>query len=205
MDMKVDHFNKMNQATYKMRYLINTKNFGPNPNAPIFMYAGNEGQVTKFYENSGWLVETLAKEYNAVVVFPEHRYFGKSWPFGTKEESMMIKNLYALTVEQVMADYNSFANEIRRMYNGRPIVLFGGSYGGMLAAWLRMKYPSTFVGAVASSAPIIQFLDAAPVELFYKIITDAYVNSSKDCSGSINQTHRYLDPAKFNMKALPEL
>ena len=118
------------------------------------MYAGNEGQVEKFYENSGFLVDELSKEFKALIVFPEHWYFGKSWPFRDKEKSFAKDKVKFLTIEQVMEDYNLLAKLLYEKYK-KQVILFGGSYGGMLAAWLWMKFPTTFKGAVSSSAPIL--------------------------------------------------
>ena len=57
-------------------------------------------------------------------------------------------------MEQALADYALVIKTVKEtVYNTeQPVVAFGGSYGGMLAAWLRMKYPASVQGAIAVSA-----------------------------------------------------
>lgn len=43
-------------------------------------------------------------------------------------------------------DYVELLAHLKKNRHDHPVVVFGGSYGGMLAAWMRMKYPATVVG-----------------------------------------------------------
>jgi len=60
-----------------------------------------------------------------------------------------LKHVGYLTSEQALADYVTLIDHIKSVTPGAagsPVVAFGGSYGGMLAAWLRMKYPHAVIG-----------------------------------------------------------
>ena len=56
-----------------------------------------------------------------------------------------------------MMDFVNLVQFIKEKYSAKnkAVITFGGSYGGMLSAWIRMKHPHVFQGALAASAPIL--------------------------------------------------
>lgn len=173
----LDHYSKGgNSTSFNIRYIVNGQYWDPQT-GPILFYAGNEGDVWGFYNNTGFMTETLAKELKALVVFGEHRYFGKSFPVNKTNAFNSTNNVY-LTIHQTMMDYVELIKFIRYTYGimNTPCIVFGGSYGGMLASWLRIKFPFVFQGALAASAPILYFKDSptAPEPAFNDIITKSY-------------------------------
>ena len=95
-DARVNHFNASDESTFKMRYLVNDAHYDETNPGPIFFYAGNEGGIYGFYNNSGFIVDTLAPEFKALVVFAEHRFYGESMPLG--DDSFEKENLRLLSV-----------------------------------------------------------------------------------------------------------
>lgn len=109
-----------------------------------------------------------------------------------------------------MQDYVQLIKFIKQKYNAQnsAVIVFGGSYGGMLAAWLRMKYPATFQGALAASAPILQFRGNSAAETeFSDIITDDFAQTYPDerCSKGIKQGFTILENLKTRQTDWPEL
>ena len=102
---------------------------------------------------------------------------------------------YAIMIRSLKQNLSSEAS---------PVVVFGGSYGGskltptslngitnhshklcsvvcyvlrqflVLAAWFRLKYPHIAIGALASSAPILQFDNIVPLTSFYDAISQDF-------------------------------
>ncbi|KAG8260746.1 hypothetical protein J6590_090065 [Homalodisca vitripennis] len=191
-DTKLDHFNFLSNATFKLRYLINDTYWSPKSDSPIFFYTGNEGDITVFAQNTGFMWE-IAPDFKALIVFAEHRYYGESLPFGNKSREP--EHLGYLSSSQALMDYVELIAELKqnKQDNRHPVIVFGGSYGGMLAAWMRMKYPGTVAGAIAASAPIWQFTDMTPCNVYNRVLTSAFSLASRRCSDNIRKSWKAID------------
>lgn len=166
----LDNFNFVDNRTFSLRYLINNS-FVDDEKSPILFYTGNEGDIELFAENTGFMWK-LAGDLSGLLVFAEHRYYGKSLPFGN-DSYKDPQHLGYLTSEQALADFAELLQFLNPEVK-RPVIAFGGSYGGMLAAWFRMKYPHLVTGALASSAPVMQFPGVVPCDIFNRILTSVY-------------------------------
>lgn len=156
-DVPVDHVGYGTTDTFTLKYLYNNASYAPG--GPIFFYAGNEGQVELFANNTGIMYD-LAPLFNAMLVFGEHRYYGESLPYGANTSFADMQHLQYLTSIQALADYVLLLGNIKEKFGlgaDTPVVVFGGSYGGLLSAWFRMKYPSVVRGAWSAAGPVRMF------------------------------------------------
>nr|CAB3239873.1 dipeptidyl peptidase 2 [Phallusia mammillata] len=197
----VDHFNMetFGTTTYQQRYLI-TEQYWTKGSGPIFFYTGNEGNIEGFQKASGLLVD-LAAKMGAMVVFAEHRFYGTSLPFGNN--TFMHKNIGLLTVEQAMADYAYLIEHLKESYNAThvPVIAFGGSYGGQLAAYMRMKYPNLIAGSLAASAPLYWITGHGDRHGFWKSVTEIFGKQGSACVDRIKEgfkdTNDFAAKGKF--------
>jgi lysosomal Pro-X carboxypeptidase len=175
----IDHFNFMgtdSADTFQQRYMIDDTHYDEK-DPKIFFYCGNEGDITLFINNTGFMFE-VAQEMKALVVFAEHRYYGKSLPFGDQTYAT-VSNLRYLSIEQALADYTALVRSLKTNMSipNAPVIGFGGSYGGMLSAWWRMKYPAWVSGSIAASAPILQIPGVMDPLAYNRVIRQTFQKS----------------------------
>ncbi|CAA3023100.1 lysosomal Pro-X carboxypeptidase [Olea europaea subsp. europaea] len=201
----LDHFT-FQPKSYKIfyqKYLINSQYW--HKGAPIFVYTGNEGDIDWFAANTGFMLD-IAPKFHALLVFIEHRFYGESMPFG-KHSYRSAKTLGYLNSQQALADYAVLIRSLKHNLSSEasPVVVFGGSYGGMLAAWFRLKYPHIAIGALASSAPILQFDDITPWSSFYDAVSQDYKDASLNCYEVIKGSWAELNSISANDEGLAEI
>jgi lysosomal Pro-X carboxypeptidase len=178
------------QPTWQQRYFICDQYWDPKNDGPVFFYTGNEANVELYVNHTGLIWEN-AKEFGALIIFAEHRYFGSSQPFGEATG----QHMQWLSVDQALADFATMIYQLKHALGAKnsAVVAFGGSYGGMLASWLRMKFPNAVDGVIAGSAPILSFMGEEPSYFsgsFAQTVTD-------DASAAGGST----DACKANIKA----
>ncbi|ESW22122.1 hypothetical protein PHAVU_005G129100 [Phaseolus vulgaris] len=195
---RLDHFNYRPDSyhTFQQRYIIDFKYWGgPKSSAPIFAFFGAEGPVDDDIHYVGFLRDN-APQFSALIVYIEHRYYGKSIPFGSREEAMRNASTRGyFNSAQAIADYAAVLLHIKKTLSvqNSPIIVIGGSYGGMLASWFRLKYPHIALGALASSAPILYFNGIAPKAGYYYIVTKDFKETSETCYQTISKSWSEID------------
>ncbi|KAG6682443.1 hypothetical protein I3842_13G141700 [Carya illinoinensis] len=196
----LDHFNYMPESysTFQQRYVINSKYWdGANRSAPILAYLGAEAPLSEsiIMYSVGFLADNAA-ELKALLVYLEHRYYGQSIPLGSRtEEFRNASTLGYFNSAQAIADYAEIIIYLKEQLQAQysPVIVVGGSYGGMLASWFRLKYPHVAIGALASSAPILYFDDITPQDAYYSVVTKDFREASETCYQTIKDSWSAID------------
>nr|CAD7456840.1 unnamed protein product [Timema tahoe] len=185
-EQKLDHFNPTDTTTWRQKYFTNATFY--KPGNPVFLMIGGEGAA-----NATWMVKgtwiDYASQLGALCFNLEHRFYGDSHP--TKD--MSVKNLRYLSSEQALADLAEFIEAMNNKYkltSATKWIVFGGSYPGSLAAWLRLKYPHLIYGAVSTSGPL---LAKADFQEYYGVVQESLSTTGNDCVIAIKNATSQID------------
>ncbi|XP_021899078.1 lysosomal Pro-X carboxypeptidase-like [Carica papaya] len=206
----LDHFGFKPESnmTFKQKYIINSKYWGgANTTSPIFVYTGDEAPIEGVAAYAGFIVE-LASRFKAFLLYIEHRYYGDSMPFGDRSKSFQdTSTLGYFTSAQALADYAQLITCIKKNLSAQnsPVIAVGGSYGGMLASWFRLKYPHIVIGALASSAPILYFEDITPHDGYGAVVTKDFRETSENCYSTIRESWFEIDKVAAQTNGLMNL
>ncbi|XP_010651835.2 uncharacterized protein LOC100261907 [Vitis vinifera] len=218
----LDHFNYRPESytNFQQRYLINSAYWGgANSSSPIFVYTGDEGSITGAAAFAGFMVD-LASRFKGLLLIEsmddddryylilQHRYYGDSVPFRSKDIAFNnTSTLGYFSSTQALADYAELITNLKKNLSAEncPVIAIGGSYGGMLASWFRLKYPHVVIGALASSAPILYFDDITPHNGYDSIVTKDFRETSETCYTTIKQSWSEIDEVAGQPNGLANL
>jgi len=192
----LDHFDRYNTVTYNQSYWLNEQFM--DLSRPVgFIFLGGEwqeGGVTIEYGLN--VVSVWAKQFGALMLDIQHRYYDGQNPPSDDGQPRFLQSA------QAIADAARVVKEVNQRYSSRvkqPIkwIVTSGSYGGILAAIFRLKYPELTVGAIAISAPVTATL---AYDGFFAVGGLVLNQTEPECfqtvRGAVSQVDKYLDDPK---------
>jgi len=201
-DNLVDHFSAAG-ATYQQRFYEIDEHF-KGPGSPVVCIMGGEGGVPPstgiFYP---WVATVVAARLGALVIQPEHRFYGSSLPAGLPPFNA--SQLTLLSPPQALMDALALIQSQQKLRGctGRgtagycPVVTIGGSYPGFLSAMMRLRYPAVVDIAYAASAPLAYYAQQVPWPAYYELITMSAERSYKGCAAALRIAFKSLATGSF--------
>ena len=136
----------------------------------------------------------ISTTLTGLIVFLEHRYYGESKIFLSNSTSKL--DLQYLTVENALQDTAAFLTHFKRergCNNKCKTFVFGGSYGGMLVGWFRLKYPHMSTGGVVSSGSIDYYdIDTIPEQTWSNALSAWQYEGGEECLQAITSSVELL-------------
>jgi len=86
-----------------------------------------------------------AQSYLKPLFFLQHRYYGKSIPFGSRKEALRnASTLGYFNSAQAIADYAEIIIHVKEKLDAKysPVIVIGGSYGGSRS---QIAFPSIYI------------------------------------------------------------
>ena len=194
---KVDHFDSSNTDTWQQRYFVETK-FFRGPGHPIILVVGGEGGIDTgmFYP---FVDQYLAEEWGALVLHPEHRFYGVSQPVDPVTNKELVQLLTVPNaMEDMMAIVTRYQNQYRCSHDRTsqhycPVIAVGGSYPAFVATLLRLQYPDRVDMAYASSAPLkLWSMEADPFG-YMNVVTRVTDQVAPGCADAVRETLHAVD------------
>lgn len=189
-DQYIDHYDYSSNRTFRQRYYVLDDFFNGN-DGPAYLYICGEAEC-RGISNSSWTAE-LAKQTGGIIFALEHRFYGKSMPFGN--DSMSLESLKYLNSEQGLSDLAYFIqyitkNKLYGIKDTNPWISVGGSYAGAMSAWFRSKYPHLTVGAIGSSGVV---LAVENFKQFDEQIYQSALKSGQECVSALQDVNQYVE------------
>ena len=184
----VDHYS-INNATFQQRWYQNDTSFGGPGNLIICIMGGEEAiDPSKGILYPSMVV--LAARLSALIIEPEHRFFGASLPVPPPYSTA---NLALLTPYQSLADAAALLEATREARNctGRgsqprcPVLTVGGSYPGWQAAMMRLRYPAVVDFAYSASPAMRYYAQNVDQFDYYRIVTESAAFASTTCPAAV--------------------